>query len=142
MKKLKFPTKYDPHKVGKSFKNVKGCADPQFRDMCSVDAIIKRYGILPKPTVDPCYADVSDITDYQTSFERVKDMSDYFSSLPSDMRDRFRNSPMEFFAWLADPSNYAEAVKMGLMKDNAPSKAEQLLGEIAENTKVTAPAAT
>lgn len=42
-----------------------------------------------------------------------------FNSLPSQVRDRFRNRPEELVEWLGNPDNAVEAEKLGL---NSPHK--------------------
>jgi len=43
-----------------------------------------------------------------------------FEALPAKIRDRFANSPERFLAFLADPDNLDEAVKLGLVNKPEP----------------------
>jgi phage internal scaffolding protein len=38
-----------------------------------------------------------------------------FDQLPALIRDRFHNDPQEMLAFLNDPNNYDEAIKLGLV---------------------------
>lgn len=113
--KSKFRTQYAHRRVAISFKDVNSMTDPQFKDECSIDGIVRRYGILPSPSVPAIGADVSDIGDFEECMRRVQDGLDHFISLPSDIRARFGNDPKAFFSWINDPSNIEEACKVGLM---------------------------
>lgn len=113
--KTKFRTQFIPRRVSLSFKGVTSMTDPQFKDECTIDGIVRRYGVLPPPTLPAFDADVSDIGDFEECMRRVQDGLDHFSSLPSDIRSRFGNDPKAFFAWINDPSNVEEACKVGLM---------------------------
>lgn len=118
----KFRTKYEPRKVHLSFKGVVSMTDQQFKDDCSIEGIIRRYGVIPPAKVVPVGADVSDISDFDECMRRVQSGIDHFASLPSDIRMRFGNDPKAFFAWIADPSNIEEAVRAGLMETRNDEK--------------------
>lgn len=63
------------------------------------------------------YGDFSNAVDYQTALQKVMDAQQDFSLLPPDLRKRFRNNPAELLDFLADPSNRAEAITLGLVDD-------------------------
>ncbi len=114
--KNKFRTQFDHRHVGMSFKDVKSMTDPQFKDDCSIEGIIKRYGILPADERPAMIADVSEIGDFEECMRKVQDGVDHFNGLPSDIRARFGNDPKAFFAFISNPTNIEEAVKIGLME--------------------------
>lgn len=90
----------------------------QFKDQCDVNNIIAKYkqtGSWPgDPNKKGVYADISGITDYQQSLQKVLDAQAAFQGLSSDLRTRFQNDPAQLLAFLQDPSNYDEGVKLGL----------------------------
>lgn len=122
----KFRTKYNHRHVGISFEGVQSLTDQQFKDDCSIEGIVKRYGILPPPNIPCIDADVSDIGDFAECMEKVQAGLDHFNDLPSDIRKRFGNDPKAFFAWINNPENVAEAVRTGLMTER---KDEESIGE-------------
>lgn len=97
-----------------------------FRDECDINNILKQYqktGMIRHMAANAergMYADLPDEVDFQTSFNIVKQAEEAFASLPSKIRERFLNSPEQFLAFISDPKNQDEAIKMGLATDNRP----------------------
>lgn len=118
----KFRTQFEPRRVSVSFKGVVSMTDPQFKEECTIEGIVRRYGILPPPQVPAFDADVSDIGDFEECMRRVQSGLDHFASLPSDIRDRFGNDPKAFFAWINNPDNIEEACRVGLMSRKVEEK--------------------
>lgn len=56
----------------------------------------------------------------------VMDVQTAFASLPARLRNRFGNNPEQLLRWVENPSNYKEAVKLGLIEDR------DLLEEMAD----------
>lgn len=130
---MKFRTQYEPREVHQSFKGVVSLTDQQYKDECSIEGIVKKYGILPAPTVEPMITDVSDVGDFVECMQRVEDGLAQFSGLPSEVRARFGNDPRALFEWLSNASNVEEAVKLGLMVKRVPEKsAVDVLEEIKD----------
>lgn len=97
-----------------------------FKDECDIDRILKKYsetGFLVSP-LEPRrpakWGDFSSVADYQASMNRLVQVQEAFEALPSRVRERFRNDPMQMLAFLEDPVNKDEAVKLGLVVDDAP----------------------
>lgn len=136
MKSKKFRTQFEARVVGKSFSGVKSRTDPQYLNDCSIEGIVRRYGVIPSPTVKPIGRDVSEYQDFGACMEKAREGCEMFAALPSTIRDRFGNDPRAFFDWIHDENNTAEAVKLGLMVEVKEEKTEKdYLAEIAE--KVT-----
>lgn len=135
----KFRTQYEPRKVHKTFKGLISLTDQQYKDECSIEGIVKKYGILPAPSVTPMITDVSEVGDFVECMQRVEDGLAQFAELPSSVRSRFGNDPRALYEWLADPSNVEEAVKLGLMVPRKEEKsAVDVLNEIKD--KLVSPA--
>ena len=134
----KFRTQFERRVVHKSFKGVNSMTDPQFEHDCTIEGIIRKYGILPKADVEPINMDVSAIGDFDECMRKVDEGRAMFAALPSDIRDRFGNDPRAFMSFLADPNNTDEAVRLGLMEKlvDEPS-AVDVLKEISEKMSVT-----
>lgn len=136
--KSKFRTKYEYRSVKKSFKGKISLTDRQYKDDCSIEGIIRRYGVLPAPKVKPVGVDVSSYGDFADAMNKVQSGLDSFMEQPSEIRSRFGNDPKAFYDFITDPQNSEEAVKLGLMVETKDSKsAQELLEEIAKNTSVT-----
>lgn len=91
-------------------------------DSCDVNKIMKQYertGYLP-PSSDPgFFADVSTVPDYQAALAIVARAEEVFSSLPAEFRAKLDNDPAKYLAWVADPVNHAEMVKLGMIVEPA-----------------------
>lgn len=101
----------------------------QFRDQCDVNLIIAKYKKTGEIThlarQRGIYADVSSITDYRDSLQKVLDAQSAFGTLPSHLRVRFANDPQRLLEFLQDPNNYEEGIQLGLLTPkptaNAPT---------------------
>lgn len=60
------------------------------------------------------FADLSEITDLHSSMNLVTKAQETFNALPSYLRKRFGNSPIEMVNFLNNPQNDQEAIKLGL----------------------------
>lgn len=60
------------------------------------------------------YQDVSNIPDLHLAMTQVSQAQQAFDALPSELRRRFGNSPVEMIHFLQDPNNDQEAIKLGL----------------------------
>lgn len=92
-----------------------------------VNNIMNRYkttGQLTHVTKNmPWYGDATAITDYQGALNSVLAAQEKFAELPSKLRERFRNDPGALIAFLQDPANKDEAIKLGLVA--APPRVEK-----------------
>lgn len=135
MKKLNFRTKYHERKVFKSFKGVESLTDQQYKDDCSINGIIKRYGVIPPAPVTPLGSDVSELGDFADCLQRVSNAMEQFKSMPSEIRARFGHDPRAFYDFVLDPRNAEEGIRLGLFERKEEKlSAEELLTKIVENT--------
>ena len=101
--------------------------EQQFKDDADANHIMAKY--LKDPTYDPfikktgIYADVSQVPDLAQALETVTQAQASFDALPSDLRAKFGNSPVQMVEFLRDPKNTEEAIKLGLVnKPEEPPK--------------------
>lgn len=66
------------------------------------------------------YEDLPDPVDFQTAINIVLEAEQSFATLPSHVRARFGNDPESFLAFMADPANQDEILKLGLATDKRP----------------------
>lgn len=94
---------------------------------CDINNIVKQFsqtGMLTHVRENAAmgqYLDLPDEIDFQSALNTVELGHRAFDSLPSKIRDRFGNDPLQFLAFLADDSNRDEAISLGLI--NAPPPA-------------------
>lgn len=89
------------------------------------------------------YADVSEIPDLAEALDQVTKAQYAFDALPSNLRTRFQNSPVEMVNFLSDNKNYDEAVSLGLIVKPSPpppSETQELISELKKQTILRKPA--
>lgn len=93
-------------------------AKQSFRDECDINNIMKKYektGLLDHVNqYQGQYADLTGIVDYHTALNQVIAAEEAFMTLPAGIRSRFDNDPGNFLAFVDDPNNEEEMIKMGL----------------------------
>lgn len=62
----------------------------------------------------------------------VREATDAFNSLPSDLRARFGNSPEAYVSFIQNKENMDEAIKLGLLvkKENKPTDVDRIVGAV------------
>lgn len=111
---------------GVDFSESPTLTDQHFKDECNMQHIVQRA--LHTGCIDPSLvrsigkyvedgAAVGTFLEAQRIVARGKSV---FEQLPSDMRNRFHNSPVELLHFLQQPENRDEAVKMGFFKATSP----------------------
>jgi len=102
----------------------------QFKDQCDRHLIVSRYlktGHLPTTQKQPFYGDFSNVTFYQDALDIVSRGQEMFNSLPSTIRGRFNNDPVELINFVEDSRNASEAIRLGLLPDpNAVAKDQSI----------------
>lgn len=112
-------------------------------DSCDVNLIVRQYsqtGLL-KQVGDGMlqYGDISDLPTFQEAQNIVVAAKEAFAALPAKLRDRFHNDPQELMAFMDDPENFDEALKLGLVTKT--SVAAEPSPEAAPQGAETPPAA-
>lgn len=92
---------------------------------CDINVLVKRFGIdkdpVPYLAADPSfYGDFSDLPDLATALNRVRHAEQLFNALPAQLRSYFHNDPALMWAFVNDPANADEAVRMGLLQRRMP----------------------
>lgn len=124
MVKLQFQTRYTPHKSKGFVCSGISKTDQSFKDECDVNKIMEKYKSIenynavmalqnpgrPKPQ----FGDFSSVPEFTAAQNVIAQASELFEALPSNIRDRFNNSPARFLEFMSDESNKDEAIKLGL----------------------------
>jgi len=82
-----------------------------------IRTILKRYaktGVLGDPTRQPIWGDFTDPEKFENDMMLVANIRSQFATLPSKVRGRFQNDPVELLTFLQDKKNDKEAVELGL----------------------------
>lgn len=125
-KRLQYTGQLVNHKTGEVF-TPPARTKQQFVDQCDINNIIKQYtktgqfSHLSANLARGTYTDLPDPIEFQDSMNLVIQAENAFATLPSKVRARFGNDPAEFLAFIGDPANQDEAIKMGLAIDNRPA---------------------
>lgn len=104
---------------------------PEFAKDCDINHLMRKYqktGVLGDPLnyKEGQYGDFSDGEDFFQTMQRVVSAQEMFLSLPSAIRNKFRNSPSEFLDFVTDPENDEECYKLKLKaRPKAPETAPE-----------------
>lgn len=115
----------------------------EFAEECDINHIMKRYenfGVLPEAREGGLFGDFSDAPDFMAAQQLVVDATNAFMSLPAKIRARFDNDPAKVLAFVADPSNREEAIRLGMI-DPPPVKEGVIAVPMSEPPNATVPAA-
>lgn len=100
-----------------------GRTKQSFKDECDVNKIVARFqatGELPNVNnMPPQYLDVTAM-DFQEHQNFIAGANSMFHDLPAKIRDRFQNSPAEFFEFCSQEKNRPELAEMGLLRADLP----------------------
>lgn len=97
---------------------------PEFAPSCDIPSIVN--GRIPAAFArDPRQAKYGDFTrvTFDDALSRVQDVTDFFESLPSKVRDRFGSNVQRFLTFASDPSNLEECYALGIYERPARSTA-------------------
>lgn len=90
----------------------------QFKEESDINTIVKRFmltGEVPENYRAPQYGDYTDVPDFQTAMNIVRDAASNFLELPAELRARFVNDPQALLEFVGDENNRAEAIELGLL---------------------------
>ena len=98
----------------------------EFYEDTKTENIINKYvriGANPYfPAAVGQFLDTTTISDFQTNMERFRAVSEYFESLPSDIRLQFRNDPKFFAQFASNPENKNALEELGLIPQSKDLK--------------------
>lgn len=107
------------------------------RDEVDINTIVRRFGltgVMPKNPRVPTYGDFTDIHDYRTALDVIREADAAFMELTPDVRERFANDPQRLMDFIGDVKNRDEAKKLGLLRPDQevplPLKVEVVAGAV------------
>lgn len=89
-------------------------------DINNIMSKYKKTGVLVDPllinsTRMPRFGDFSDLKDYSVVFNRIQEAQSDFMTLPASTRAKFNNNVEECLAFIADPNNKKDCIKLQLI---------------------------
>lgn len=90
----------------------------QFAAESDINEIVRRFGLtgeLPNGIDMPVSGDFSEVEDFQSAMNMIRQAQESFLLLPADVRERFSNDPARVISFLDDPNNREEAIKLGIV---------------------------
>lgn len=116
---MNFKTKYDKPDRKPFIPGGQSKTQQHFKEKVDIRNIVGNYrrtGQLPLSNASPIYGDFSEVGTYQQCLDRVKAVEKDFLNLPSEVRKRFRNNPVELISFVQNENNREEAVRLGLIE--------------------------
>jgi len=89
------------------------------KDEADINTIVRRFGLtgeLPSDLAMPQSGDFTNIPDFHTAMNLIRETQEEFLRVPAEIRARFNNDPQRFMQFVEDDANRDEARKMGLLK--------------------------
>lgn len=118
----------EQHHQGILFEEPSLTDQSQYKDT-DINNIVRRYqttGLLDSPGAVPFetlqYGDATLLPDYQTALDLVNSVETEFSSLPSEVREKFGHDPVQLLEALQDPSKQQMLQDIGLLSKPADPK--------------------
>lgn len=94
----------------------------QFKDECDIDCILRRYdqtGVLVDPLSErrlAQFGDFSNLPSFSEYQNRLAEVSEYFMSLPPDIRSNFANDVGTFIEAIGNPANESKLIELGILE--------------------------
>lgn len=116
-----------------------GVTKQSFKDECDINKIIAKFdrtGMIENLNKkSPFYGDVSGLVDYHEALNIVAEAQSLFQSMSAEVRERFSNDPEKMIAFLNNPKNKNEAIKLGLVIPPSPEPTPPINPEPSEAPK-------
>lgn len=97
------------------------------KDDADINVMMERFkitGHLPEINLPPSFGDFTEVTDFRTAFDRVRDAQIAFDQLDVKVRNKFENDPARFMEWFDRPERTKDEFReLGLL--NAEPKAPE-----------------
>lgn len=140
--KQKFKTPYNRSKTPGIHTPGGSRAAQSFKDDCDINVIVRRAmrtGVWPNKRMEvPVFGDFTNIPDYRSAQQLIVETTEQFEKIPARIRERFHNSVDEFVAFVSNPENSEDVVKMGLGTKRAEKTADNAVLAPKKKTKKAA----
>ncbi len=114
--------------------NEKILTDQSYKNSCDINMIMAQYektGLLPESATNALarYVDNTTAIPLEQAYELIQDATALFMELPASIRRQMNDNPQNLETFLADPDNFDQLIKHGLILPKAeagsPSPAPQ-----------------
>lgn len=101
-----------------------GLTEQHHKDSCDMSLIMRRYE--KTGAIDHIkqykgeYLDMPSGTDFQTAMNVIAEANSMFETVPSNIRNKFRNDPAAYLDYMQDPKNKKAIIDMGLDASHLP----------------------
>lgn len=110
-----------------------------FREEADINEIIRRFdknGMVNINLREGFFGDVSNIRDYKEASDLVLEADRLFMGMSAEIRNRFQNDPAQMIAFLDDPKNLDEAVKLGICNPKPPKVEDKSPEELTNEARI------
>lgn len=135
---LRVPGVYDATQVSRESRprtTGQSLTKQSFKDAADINGIVRRFGLTGQLPIGnsrvPMTGDFADAPDFQTSMNLVIAARKSFEALPAKWRERFGHDPANFLAFVEDPRNADEAVRLGLL-ERPPERTRDVVQAVDE----------
>lgn len=115
---------YRPHERLKTMPKGKSRTLQSFAEESEMNNILAKYAktgvITHLAKHGPNYPDLPTGLDFHSAMNLVVDAQTMFNELPSNIRSRFVNDPVQFLEFMTTAGNDAEMIELGLMEPPKP----------------------
>lgn len=98
----------------------------QFKEECDINTIVERFGLtgtLPENLKVPMTGDFTEVYDYQTSLDKIREADTAFMQMPARVREQFGNDAGRFVDFASNPENLKQCREWGLARpERAPER--------------------
>lgn len=114
------------NRVSISFKDVPQITVQSAKEECDINHIMKRAlkgGALP--IIDPSkftYGDFTKVKDFASAQLQILEANELFDSLPSNIREHFKNDPAALVAAVSDVKQRDKLIELGLIQKPVKSQ--------------------
>lgn len=115
-----------------------GRTHQEFKSECDINHIMERAvrtGNFPPDVKVGRYGDFSEAGDFQDAQELLAVAQGQFAGLPSKVRERFKNDPARFLAWVEEKDNLEEAHELGLLNEEGQKRLAEIRNKKAQPVK-------
>lgn len=110
-----------------------------FKEECDINNVVRKYATTGQLPVlnkgEGKYGDFSAVTDYASALNAVCEAQEMFMQINAEIRERFDNDPAKFLAFVDDPKNGKELIKMGLAMPMPEKNDQSSAGGVKEPAK-------
>lgn len=117
-------SRFDGHERPAGFRSENPTMTKQeFKTECDINVIMDRYQVMGTPLIDPMtmrsgepmFGDFSEIPNLQDAQNKLIEAENMFMQLPSKIRQKFDNNPIEFVNYCQKQENVGEMRELGIL---------------------------